>query len=83
VEIGLTFIVEVSAPPGDQEYVLAPLAVSSIDSPLQMVCEGGFTPTNGSVFTVIFFTMGLLWQPSVDVPTTLYEIFAVGETTMF
>jgi hypothetical protein len=62
-----------------QEYVVAPLAVSVADPPEHI--EGEFTVTVGVEFTVIEAT-ALPEQPAALLPVTVYEVLAVGETTI-
>lgn len=70
VAITEKLVVVLSPVPGDQEYVLAPLAVSVVDWPEQIVVEVGDTLTVGNGFTVTV-QVNLEEQPLEFVPVTV------------
>ena len=79
VEIGFAVtgepVVALSAVAGVQEYVFAPLAVSVVDCPLQIVT--GATVITGRGFTVTVTCVDAE-QPLLSVPVTVYVMVAVG-----
>jgi len=68
VLVGATVIAAVVAPPGDQEYVVAPEAVSVVFCPEQMVVLVGLTAIGTCVTVTV--AMALALQPA-EVPTTV------------
>lgn len=64
--------------PGDQLYVLAPLAVSVIPLPEQMVAAvAGLIETGGRGFTVMVLVAVEL-QPLALVPVSVYVVVVAG-----
>jgi hypothetical protein len=61
--------------PGDQVYVVAPLAVSVVLVPSHIVAGG--TLITGLGFTVTT-TVIVLVQPAADVPVTVYVVVVAG-----
>jgi hypothetical protein len=75
---------EIDAPvwlPGDQAYVVAPLAVNNVDSPLHIIGSLVLAKTLGSVLTVTVIML-VLTQPALLVPVTVYVVVAVGDTVI-
>jgi hypothetical protein len=60
---------------GDQEYVVAPLAVSVVGMPLQMAVFGDTVRTTVVTVTV---PCPVAVQPLASVPVTVYVIVEVG-----
>lgn len=65
--------------PGFQVYVDAPLAVSVVDEPTQIVGVPAVAVTVG-VPTTVTVTWLVFVQPFEPVPTTVYVVVDVGET---
>ena len=59
---------------GNQEYVVAPLAINTADCPKQIVAE--FTITSGDGFTVIVVMADPEHPPGL--PVTLYGVVVIG-----
>ena len=62
---------------GVQVYVLAPLAVSKVDCPAQIVA-GEETVTTGIGLTVTV-TCAVLVHPAAEVPVTVYVVVETGD----
>ena len=60
---------------GDHVYVEAPVAVSVVLEPLQMVAAGTLMVGNGLTVTV---TVVVPTQPAAEVPVTVYVVVVVG-----
>ncbi len=70
-------VVELRPVDGDHEYVDAPLAVSMVEPPVQILVEG-LTVMVGIGFTVTV-TVFCAVQPDPSVPTTVYVVVVVGD----
>jgi hypothetical protein len=79
VEVGLAVteepVVALSAVAGLHVYVLAPLAVSAVDCPLQIVAGETAITGRGLTFTV---TCVEAVQPLLSVPVTVYVVVVAG-----
>ena len=75
--VGFGQLVHVSPAAGNQLYVVAPLAVSDVLLPLQIVAEGGVTVNVGVGVTEIV-TILLSLQPEPELPTTVYVVVDPG-----
>jgi len=77
---GLTLIDAVAPLPGDQLYVVAPLAVSVTLSPAQMVAVAGLMLTTGSGVTTTW-RIAVSEQPAAP-PVTVYMAVVAGLTVI-
>lgn len=80
VEEGLTTLAAPD-PDGSQVYVVAPLAVSVVDPPLQMAVLVGVMVREGTAFTVIVSVLAVLLQLPLE-PVTVYMVVEDGLTTL-
>jgi hypothetical protein len=80
VDAGLTTL-PVPEPDGNQIYVVAPLAVSVVEAPLQIVVLLGVMVTDGDAFTVTVRVLEVLLQLPLE-PVTVYTVVEDGLTTL-
>ena len=78
VTVGLTVTEAVVEPPGFQVYVLAPLAVSAVEFPIQMPGVGLEIATVGKALTVMAAVVELVHTPLA--PVSVYVVVTVGLT---
>lgn len=71
-------VVALSEVAGDHVYVVAPLAVSDADAPLQIVADDGVTLTVGVGLTVTVL-VAVFVQPFAPVPVIVYVVVTVGD----
>ena len=79
--VGVTAILVVVAPPGDQTYPVAPEAVSVVLVPLQTVLVP-VTETVGLDKTVTVTKAGKLVHPTPSVTIHVYVVVTVGEAVV-
>jgi hypothetical protein len=75
VVVGLTDTVFVNCPPGAHEYVVAPLAVNTVDVPEHSIAE--LTTTVGVGFTVTVKLCKLV-HPEALTPVKVYVVVIIG-----
>ena len=71
----------VPEPDGNQLYVVAPLAVSVVEPPLQIVVLVGVMVTDGAAFTVTVRVLDVLLQLPLE-PVMVYTVVEDGLTTL-
>jgi hypothetical protein len=68
-------LVELNPVPGDQTYVLAPVAVSVVEFPAHMVAEATVTVGFDTTVTLV---VSEFMQPLASVPVTVYCVVEDG-----